>query len=214
RPAEVAGDSAAALPGRAAVVPIRASDPDGDPLTLRVVDQPAHGAAGLAGSAATYLPDPGFEGADSFTVAAWDGKTDSNLARISVLVSDAAPPPDLPDLALTCTKLVVKPAPSAKGRAQLKPCFRVENVGAAGAPAGRLRVLLSADAVADAGDAELGILKVAALAAGKHREVKAKLKAGKGVSTSGMFLLAVVNPDAAFEEAFRGDNTCVVGPLE
>ena len=73
-----------------AAVQLEASDADGDVLALRIVSQPVHGTVGLAGTQATYYPDRGFMGADTFTFAAWDGSTDSNLGTISVQV--AAPP--------------------------------------------------------------------------------------------------------------------------
>ncbi|MFN8544933.1 MAG: Ig-like domain-containing protein [Candidatus Binatia bacterium] len=66
-----------------------ASDADRDPLTLRVVSQPGHGTVALSGTAATYYPDGGFTGTDTFTFAAWDGSTDSNLGTATVDVGGA-----------------------------------------------------------------------------------------------------------------------------
>jgi hypothetical protein len=65
-------------------VSLQSSDPDGDSLTLRIVQQPRFGRVGLSGSTATYYPDPGFAGIDSCTFAAWDGAVDSNLGVISI----------------------------------------------------------------------------------------------------------------------------------
>ncbi len=78
-------------------VPLVASDADGDSLELRIVDQPAHGRVGLSGTTATYIPDDGFAGTDSFTWAAFDGDTDSNLATVTVTVAGPAVPPPVPD---------------------------------------------------------------------------------------------------------------------
>ena len=39
-------------------------------LTLRIISQPAHGSVGVNGQVATYFPDPGFVGIDTFTFAA------------------------------------------------------------------------------------------------------------------------------------------------
>ena len=72
-----------------AVLPLSARDPDGDPLTLRIVSQPSHGTTGLSGTLATYIPDPGFAGIDRFTFAAWDGSSDSNLGTVIVNVGGA-----------------------------------------------------------------------------------------------------------------------------
>jgi hypothetical protein len=65
-------------------VPLVASDPDANPLTLRIVTQPAAGRVGLVGNTATYYPDPGFAGDDVFTFLAWDGAIDSNLGVVTV----------------------------------------------------------------------------------------------------------------------------------
>ena len=67
-------------------ITLGARDPDGDPLTLRIVSQPTHGTTGLSNTLATYVPEPGFAGIDRFTFAAWDGSTDSNLATVTVHV--------------------------------------------------------------------------------------------------------------------------------
>ncbi len=69
---------------------LSASDADGNPLTLRVVNQPKNGTAGLSGTTATYFPYEGFSGTDIFTFAAWDGSTDSNLATVTVSVMGCA----------------------------------------------------------------------------------------------------------------------------
>ncbi|MEI8082974.1 MAG: Ig-like domain-containing protein, partial [Actinomycetes bacterium] len=60
---------------------------DANTLTYRIVHQAAHGRVGLIGSIATYYPDTAFTGTDSFTFAAWDGSTDSNLGVATVTVS-------------------------------------------------------------------------------------------------------------------------------
>jgi hypothetical protein len=67
-------------------IALRSSDSDGDALSLRIISQPTHGTASLTGTSATYFPAPGFLGADSFTYAAWDGSTDSNLGSVSLNV--------------------------------------------------------------------------------------------------------------------------------
>lgn len=68
-------------------VGLTVNDADADPLTLRVVSQPSHGTAGLTGAVARYLPEAAFTGTDTFTVAAWDGSSDSNLATVTVVVA-------------------------------------------------------------------------------------------------------------------------------
>src|SRR5262249_11482335 len=51
------------------------SDPDGDPLTVSSVTQPANGAAAVnADNTVTYSPKAGFSGSDQFTYTISDGR--------------------------------------------------------------------------------------------------------------------------------------------
>lgn len=58
-------------------------------LGFRIVSQPEHGTVALQDRVATYFPEAGFTGADSFTFAASDEIVGSNLARIGVRVVGA-----------------------------------------------------------------------------------------------------------------------------
>ena len=78
-------------------IPLDASDADGDALARRIVAQPEHGTVALSGTTATYRPDAGFAGSDTFTWAARDGQTDSNLATVTVHVAPPSAPPPVPD---------------------------------------------------------------------------------------------------------------------
>jgi hypothetical protein len=102
RPAVVTDASVATPVDTPVSITLQAHDPDGNPLTLRIVSQPAQGTVGLSGSLATYIPAPGFQGADPFTFAAWDGSTDSNLGTVTVMsgaegVRPPRPSPAAPD---------------------------------------------------------------------------------------------------------------------
>jgi uncharacterized protein (TIGR03437 family) len=88
----VSAASLSTATGKPASVPILASDPNNSPLILWVVNQPANGTVGLSGATANFLPAPGFEGSDAFTVAAWDGMTSSNLATVTVNVTATSRP--------------------------------------------------------------------------------------------------------------------------
>ncbi len=90
QPAVTADGSAETEEGVPVPVALEADDSDGDPLELRIVSQPAGGTVALAGSTATYYPFAGFYGEDTFTFAAWDGSTDSNLATVTVTVTNAS----------------------------------------------------------------------------------------------------------------------------
>ncbi len=89
-PPTVASASISTTHDTPVTVTLSATDADGDSLTVRIVTQPRHGTVALSGRSATYLPEAGFGGTDSFTFAAWDGASDSNLATVSVSVSAAA----------------------------------------------------------------------------------------------------------------------------
>jgi PKD repeat protein len=86
-PAVVQDLTASTDAGASVAIPLAASDPDGDTLTLRIVSQPPNGTVGLSGSTAMYFPSVGFTGTDTFTYAAWDGQTDSNLGHVTVAVA-------------------------------------------------------------------------------------------------------------------------------
>ena len=88
-PPQAMDGSAATAIGVAVPVALAATDADGDPLTLRIVDQPAHGTVGLDGTTARYFPEPGFAGTDQFTFTAADSDSDGTLATVTVAVAGA-----------------------------------------------------------------------------------------------------------------------------
>ncbi|HOX37674.1 MAG TPA: Ig-like domain-containing protein [Candidatus Brocadiia bacterium] len=87
-----------ALPGTASTaqdaatqIQLQATDPESDPLTYAIVQQPLHGALtsepGEANDALwTYTPDPGYAGQDSFTFTANDGTHTSSAAKMNIAV--------------------------------------------------------------------------------------------------------------------------------
>ncbi|GIX07013.1 MAG: hypothetical protein KatS3mg115_1416 [Candidatus Poribacteria bacterium] len=81
-------------PGSVAAV---VTDPDGDLLTVTVVDFPVHGSVVYdpATGEFLYTPDPEFSGVDSFTYRANDGQVDSNLATVTITVETVNDPPEL-----------------------------------------------------------------------------------------------------------------------
>jgi hypothetical protein len=81
----------------AAVLPITlsANDAEGSPLAYALVSAPAHGQLSGQPPTVAYVPDPGFQGADSFSFKANDGGLDSAPATINITVAQA--PVDTPD---------------------------------------------------------------------------------------------------------------------
>ncbi|MEZ6194678.1 MAG: Ig-like domain-containing protein [Planctomycetota bacterium] len=73
-------------------IPLSGTDPNGDPVTLRIVDQPDffHGTVAFDGSVATFLPRDDFVGTAQFSYAAWDGEIDSTLGVVTVTVGPPA----------------------------------------------------------------------------------------------------------------------------
>jgi hypothetical protein len=80
--------SASTASGSRVNIALNATDTDGNPLQLRIVSQPAHGTVALNDRSATFIPDSGYAGADSFTFAAWDGSTQSNLGTVSLQIAN------------------------------------------------------------------------------------------------------------------------------
>ena len=69
-------------------IALGATDANGDPLTFSIASQPSHGSLSPASgnSNFTYTPNLNYNGQDSFTFKANDGRVDSNLATVSVTV--------------------------------------------------------------------------------------------------------------------------------
>ncbi len=87
RPAVVTSLTTNTTAGQPVAITLPVTDPDNNPLTVRIVSQPRHGTVALNGRTATYRPEPDFVGPDTFTYAAWDGSTDSNLGTVSLSVA-------------------------------------------------------------------------------------------------------------------------------
>ncbi len=69
------------------------TDPDGDPLTIIDLTQPANGEAVISGDVILYTPDEGYFGADTFTYTVDDGFGGQDSATVSVEVIRANQPP-------------------------------------------------------------------------------------------------------------------------
>src|SRR2546422_61061 len=67
-------------------IALAASDANGDPLTFSVEAGPSNGILGGTPPNLTYSPNANYNGPDSFTFKANDGKSDSNIATVSLTV--------------------------------------------------------------------------------------------------------------------------------
>ncbi len=66
-----------------------ATDPDGDPLTYTIINEPNFGVLFADGPDYEYSPLPGFTGTDSFTYVANDGQADSNVATVVITIGSS-----------------------------------------------------------------------------------------------------------------------------
>ena len=86
--APVAEDSSATVAqDTAELIPLQATDIDGDVLGYSIVTGPTHGTLSGSGAGRTYTPHPGYFGPDSFTFKANDETVDSNIATVSITVT-------------------------------------------------------------------------------------------------------------------------------
>jgi Bacterial Ig domain len=87
--------SAGTCPGQSVMITLQGDDPDGDPLTYIVVQQPQHGTLNPAAGTSDHLlytPAPNNQGGyDYFTFKVNDGYFDSDTARIDITVGDPTP---------------------------------------------------------------------------------------------------------------------------
>ncbi|MEM8495789.1 MAG: Ig-like domain-containing protein, partial [Planctomycetota bacterium] len=90
--APVATDDAASVTEGLGPVRIDAlandTEPDGDPLSIAGVAQPANGSASINGGQIQYTPTPGFTGTDSFGYTVTDGELNA-AANVTVTVNAA-----------------------------------------------------------------------------------------------------------------------------
>ncbi len=69
-------------------ITLTATDTESDPLSYSVIDSPSNGALSGTAPNLTYTPNANFNGSDSFTFQVNDGQLDSNIATVTINVSD------------------------------------------------------------------------------------------------------------------------------
>ncbi|MEO6475135.1 MAG: Ig-like domain-containing protein [Luteolibacter sp.] len=84
-PVATAGETSTAI-ATAVGIPLVASDPENSPLTYQITTPPTNGSVTLAGAVATYTPNAGFTGNDTFFFKASDGTLDSAPAAFVIHV--------------------------------------------------------------------------------------------------------------------------------
>ena len=221
RPPSAGTDLAATDPGSPVTIPVLATDtdPDGDPLRIDFATPPAFGTVEIAPDRTelTYTPVAGFADAlDVFTYDVTDGRGGRDTATVAVSVGTATPRPDL-----AFTGLRLDDVRFERGD-EIALTARIANDGAADAFAltGLTgRVLLSADAVPDAGDEPLGsFILPEALAAGREREVSVAIAwtedRADRIAPGSYTLIAELDPDDAIDEGPGEADNIATLPVE
>jgi len=85
----------AAQKNAALTVHLSATDGDGDPLVYTLLQQPPHGTLSGTAPDLLYQPAANFLGSESFSFQVSDGKADSNIATVTLTVSEAPVPPTI-----------------------------------------------------------------------------------------------------------------------
>jgi alpha-tubulin suppressor-like RCC1 family protein len=78
--------SVLATENTAGLITLTATDVDGEVLSYSIVTPPAHGTLSGTLPEVTYTPALNYTGPDSFTFKANDGKIDSNVASVSIII--------------------------------------------------------------------------------------------------------------------------------
>ena len=86
-----------------------ATDVNSDPLIYQIVTHPSHGALSGAPPSVTYTPTANYNGSDSFTFKANDGKVDSNVATVSIAVTAVNDAPVAQNQSVTTVEDTPKP---------------------------------------------------------------------------------------------------------
>jgi PKD repeat protein len=103
-PAAVQDSATVDESGADIAVLVNDSDPEGDPLTVTDVTDPANGTAAIDGDMVRYDPDPGFCLQDGFTYTVSDSNGGFDSATVSVQVTCANIPP-VATFAYSCNDL-------------------------------------------------------------------------------------------------------------
>ncbi|HWQ69376.1 MAG TPA: PQQ-dependent sugar dehydrogenase [Patescibacteria group bacterium] len=126
------------------------------------------------------------------------------------IANHEAPPTIGPDLIGTWNPVSQS---CRKNRCKLRGSVRVVNQGNATAPASRLRILLSDDAVLDPSDTVLKESKIKKLKPGRGKTSKVKVTLPLGVNAAGKYLFALIDALHGVAELDETNNVSIAGPI-
>ena len=110
-------------------LPLTGGDIDGDALTFQLVTGPSNGTVVITGATATYTPNIGFSGTDTFTFRSNDGTAGSVPATGTVTVNLGAAAPAVPPATPTTVPTPLPPAPPVQLPATGTDLVRLFNFG-------------------------------------------------------------------------------------
>ncbi|TAE23168.1 MAG: tandem-95 repeat protein [Oscillatoriales cyanobacterium] len=92
------------------------SDPDGDPLTAKVLSNPINGKVDFkADGSFSYIPNPGFAGTDNFSYSVSDGVSPSGAVAVNFNVTNQPPAGQTDNYTIPHTKVFNQQAPGVLG---------------------------------------------------------------------------------------------------
>jgi hypothetical protein len=183
-PPVAVNESVSTTTGTPIGIVLQGEDPAGFPLTYSIVTPPASGTlAAIAGSSTVYTTNAGFTGTDSFAYIANDGYLSSNIATVTITVSNAT--------VATTTSLSTSLNPAAYGRSVT---FTATVTAGSGTPTGTVQFLDGATIVGSANlSGGIGTVSTSLLTPGSHSITAAYTgESGFAASTSGIFIETIV----------------------
>ncbi|MBN1975448.1 MAG: tandem-95 repeat protein [Sedimentisphaerales bacterium] len=96
-PPTASDDSISTQEDTPAAITLKCSDSDGDLLSLIIENEPSHGTLSGKELNLIYVPERNFSGIDSFTYKVNDGKSESNSAAVSIVITPVNDPPTAVD---------------------------------------------------------------------------------------------------------------------
>ncbi|MCA9369201.1 tandem-95 repeat protein, partial [Candidatus Woesebacteria bacterium] len=87
-PPTAQNQSATTLEDQAVDITLLAQDPENQPLSYSIITQPSNGTLTLNGNIARYIPNSNYNGQDSFTFSASDSQNSSNVATVTLTITE------------------------------------------------------------------------------------------------------------------------------
>ena len=168
----------------------------------------------LPGSTTTYTYDSlnrliTVDYGNGTTIAYTYDAAGNRLTRTTVVAPVARPDLTGSWISLTQTCKVSR----GISKCSLSGAFLLKNQGTQNAPISTVKFFLSREVTFDEGEILLSTVQTALLGPGRTKQLKLKVTLQPGVSASGKFVLAVVDPADTLAESNETNNMVVFGPI-